>query len=46
VERTAEGYRTETSTFFNRPLHGLRPLHLDNPSDESLGYFQTSANAD
>jgi hypothetical protein len=31
---------------FSRPLNGLRLAVLPIPSDESLGYFQSSANAD
>jgi hypothetical protein len=31
---------------FSRPLSGLRLAVLPIPSDESLGYFQSSANAD
>ena len=33
-------------TLFSRPLHGLGLIFLVNPSDESLGYFQSSADAD
>src|SRR5467141_1637357 len=34
------------SNFFSRPLHGLGSGLLPDPSDESLGYYQSSANAD
>src|SRR2546428_12605572 len=38
---------TPRSTFlFSRPFHGLRLGLPADPSDESLGYFQSSANAD
>ena len=36
----------KSSIRFRRPLHGLRLGTLDDPSDKSLGYFQSSANAD
>jgi hypothetical protein len=32
--------------FFSRPLHGLGLTFVAVPSDKSLGYFQSSANAD
>src|SRR5258705_291095 len=31
---------------FSRPLHGLRHWPVARPSDESLGYCHSSANAD
>jgi len=46
VKRTAERSPARNLLLFSRPLHGLRPRLLNNPSDESLGYFRVSANAD
>jgi hypothetical protein len=45
VKRTAEG-NDRSSNLFSRPLTDLGFGHPASPSDESLGYFQSSANAD
>src|ERR1700686_1520136 len=39
VKRTIQ----PTSTHINRPFHGLRIHSHSDPSDKSLGYFQSSA---
>jgi hypothetical protein len=46
VERTAEVISLGYLLFFSRPLHGLDLTFVAVPSDKSLGYFQSSANAD